>query len=229
MSQFPKTPGDDLDGFLDPIDSEEKYTPLDPRINQPINKNLSAEVVEDLEYSFLQSNVSDVSKREGKKEADYLSSKYRTEKYKTITNEDLEFNKYLRGIYGSAENYLEMNNFILENKVYDPETDYQAEVEIITEDTFYKSYFISQQETILELLDGVCTVEYFKVDGSIDRLVCSLSKDEIPESQIQTRLNAFAGLRGDRVLVWNLIKRDWASFYMSNLKRFIRDDTSGIQ
>lgn len=229
MSLFSNNPGDDLDGFLDPLDINEKYPPLNPIINQPINKNLSAEIIEDLESSFLESNVSDISKREGKKEEDYLSSKYRAEKYKTITSKDVEFNKYLRGIYGSAENFLEMNNFLLENKIYNPETDYQAEVEIITSDTFYKSYFISQQETVLELLDGVCTVEYFQVDGNIDRLVCSLSEESVPGNEILTRLNSFAGLRGDRVLVWNIIKKGWSSFYMRNLIRFIRDDTSGIQ
>ena len=137
--------------------------------------------------------------------------------------------KYLRGIYGSAENYLEMNNFLIENKTYDPSLDYLAEVEVITKDTFFKATFISPLETTLELLAGVCTIEYFKVNGNIDRLVCSLSKDVIPESQTTIRSFAFAGLPGDRILVWNIIKKKWSSFYMSNLKRFIRDDTSGIQ
>jgi hypothetical protein len=229
MSQFSKTPGDDLDGLLPPLDINEKYPPIDVRINQPINKSLSIEVLDDLESSFLDSNLSDISKREGKKEEDYLSSQYRIEKYKNISKNDLEFNKYIKGIYGSAENYLEMNNFTFQNKIYDPASDYQAEVEIITNDTFYKSRFISQQETLLELLGGVCTIEYFQVDGNVDRLVCSLSQNSVPGNEFQTRLNSFAGLGGDRVLVWNLIKKGWSSFYMKNLIRFVRDDTSGIQ
>jgi len=229
MSQFSKTPGDDLDGLLPSLDINEKYPPIDVRINQPINKSLSIEVLDDLESSFLDSNLSDISKREGKKEEDYLSSQYRIEKYKNISKNDLEFNKYIKGIYGSAENYLEMNNFAFQNKIYDPASDYQAEVEIITNDTFYKSRFISQQETLLELLGGVCTIEYFQVDGNVDRLVCSLSQNIVPGNEFQTRLNSFAGLGGDRVLVWNLIKKGWSSFYMKNLIRFVRDDTSGIQ
>jgi hypothetical protein len=85
MSQFSKTPGDDLDGLLPSLDINEKYPPIDVRINQPINKSLSIEVLDDLESSFLDSNLSDISKREGKKEEDYLSSQYRIEKYKNIS------------------------------------------------------------------------------------------------------------------------------------------------
>ena len=79
------------------------------------------------------------------------------------------------------------------------------------------------------MLGGVCTIEYFQVDGNVDKLVCSLSQNSVPGNEFQTRLNSFAGLGGDRVLVWNLIKRGWSSFYMKNLIRFVRDDTSGIQ
>lgn len=229
MSQFPNIPSESKDGFLDPIDSSEKYAPLDAELNQPINKNLSAEAYETLENSFLESNLFDISKKDGKKEEDYLSSNYRVQKYKTITEEDEEFNKYLSGLYGSAQNYLEMNNLLLENKVFDPRTDYQAEVEIITDEIFYKSYFISQEETVLELLNGVCTIEYFQIDGNADRLVCSLSETNIPQGQQDTRFAAFSGLGQNRVLVWNLIKKKWSSFYMKNLIRFVRDDTSGIQ
>jgi hypothetical protein len=228
MSVFQKNPNDD-DGFLDPINMEEKYPPLDPLLNKPLNQQLETNLVEELETSFLQSNLFDVNKKEGKKEEDYLSSEYRKNKYKNITQKDVEFNKYLRGIYGSAENYLEMNNFLIENKIYDPTSDYLAEVEIITKDSFYKSSFISQTETVLELIDGVCTIDYFQKNGSIDRLVVSLSGAHVPQNELRTRLSAFAGLQGERVLVWNIVKKGWSSFYMSNMTRFIRDDTSDVR
>jgi hypothetical protein len=228
MSVFQTNPNDN-DGFLDPINMEEKYPPLDPLLNKPLNQQLETNLVEELETSFLQSNLFDVTKKEGKKEEDYLSSEYRKNKYKNITQKDVEFNKYLRGIYGSAENYLEMNNFLIENKIYDPTSDYLAEVEIITKDTFYKSSFISQTETVLELIDGVCTIDYFQKDGSIDRLIVSLSGAYVPQNELKTRLSAFAGLQGERVLVWNIVKKGWSSFYMSNMTRFIRDDTSDVR
>jgi hypothetical protein len=34
---------------------------------------------------------------------------------------------------------------------------------------------------------------------------------------------------GQKLLVWNLQKEQWASFYMKNLIRFVRDDTTGLQ
>jgi hypothetical protein len=228
MSVFQTNPNDN-DGFLDPTSMEDKYPPLDPLLNKPLNQQLETNLVEELETSFLQSNLFDVTKKEGKKEEDYLSSEYRKNKYKNITQKDVEFNKYLRGIYGSAENYLEMNNFLIENKIYDPTSDYLAEVEIITKDTFYKSSFISQTETVLELIDGVCTIDYFQKDGSIDRLIVSLSGAYVPQNELKTRLSAFAGLQGERVLVWNIVKKGWSSFYMSNMTRFIRDDTSDVR
>ena len=80
MSQFQKMPGDDFDGFIDPENSNDKYPPLDIKLNAPFNSELELEIVENLETSFLESNLFDLNKKDGKIEEDYLSSKYRVEK-----------------------------------------------------------------------------------------------------------------------------------------------------
>ena len=226
MSQIPNILNDD--GFLDPESLDQKYLPLDNNLNTPINKSLISEQ-EGIEQSFLQTNLYEIQNKETKKLEDYNSSNYRIQKYKEVVEKDQEFNKYLKGLYGSSDTYFQMNRDLIENKIFNPLTDFQAQVEIVTADTFYKSNFISQNETVLELLGGICTIEFIKIDGRIDRIVASLSQNFLPQSQVQTRNFAFGGLPGSRVLVWNMLKQKWASFYMSRLQRFIRDDTSGIQ
>ena len=136
---------------------------------------------------------------------------------------------YLRNLYGNANTFLETKTNLIENRNYDPLTDYVVEVGIITEDTYYKGSFISYDEVILELLNGTCTIDFIKVNGLAGMIVGTLSKDKIPSSQGDVRLASFAGLGGGRILVWNLLKGKWSSFYMSNLRRFMSDETSDIQ
>jgi len=182
-----------------------------------------------LEEEFLNSTLTDetyVNKGDAK---DYYSSKYRLEKYKSLINDDNEYNLYLRNLYGNANTFLETKTNLIENRNYDPLTDFVVEVGIITEDTYYKGSFISYDEVILELLNGTCTIDFIKVNGLAGMIVGTLSKDKIPSSQGDVRLASFAGLGGGRILVWNLLKGKWSSFYMSNLRRFMSDETSDIQ
>lgn len=182
-----------------------------------------------LEEEFLNSTLTDetyIGKGESK---DYYSSKYRLEKYKNLINDDNEYNLYLRNLYGNPDTFLEIKGNLVENRTYDPITDYNVEVGIITEDTYYKGSFISYDEVILELLSGTCTIDFIKVNGLAGMIVGTLSNDKIPSSQQGIRLASFGGLGGGRILVWNLIKSKWSSFYMSNLRRFMSDETSDIQ
>ena len=182
-----------------------------------------------LEEEFLNSTLTDetyVNKGDAK---DYYSSKYRLEKYKSLINDDNEYNLYLRNLYGNANTFLETKTNLIENRNYDPLTDYVVEVGIITEDSYYKGSFISYDEVILELLNGTCTIDFIRVNGLAGMIVGTLSKDKIPSSQGDVRLASFAGLGGGRILVWNLLKGKWSSFYMSNLRRFMSDETSDIQ
>jgi hypothetical protein len=182
-----------------------------------------------LEEEFLNSTLTDetyVNKGDAK---DYYSSKYRLEKYKSLINDDNEYNLYLRNLYGNANTFLETKTNLIENRNYDPLTDFVVEVGVITEDSYYKGSFISYDEVILELLNGTCTIDFIRVNGLAGMIVGTLSKDKIPSSQGDVRLASFAGLGGGRILVWNLLKGKWSSFYMSNLRRFMSDETSDIQ
>jgi hypothetical protein len=228
MSQFPYSISNN-DGFLNPKNEVDKYPALDISANDPINLSLESNVEDQLQASFLESNLFDINKTDKLIQKDYMYSEKRIENYKNLLNKDLEFNKFIKNTYGSVENYLQLNESLTRTRLYDPNTDFLAEVDIITEDVYYKTGFISLFETNFELMSGVCTVEYVQTDGRADRIVGTLSENIVPISQRLTRLQAFGGLRGSRVLFWDIVKQKWASFYMGNLKRFVRDENSGIQ
>lgn len=197
----------------------------------PIKSNpfIDYEFEATIEEEFLSGNLSDLSKKDNKEKQDYLSSEYRKLQYREITEKDEEFNSYLRKTYGSVQNYFDFNNEIQDIRTYNPSTDYQVEVSIITNDKVYESNFISKTETILEMLSGVCTVDFYKRDGRISRIMGTLSENYIPDVEQETRFYSFYGLPGDRLLIWDIINKKWSSFYMINMERFVRDDTSGIE
>jgi hypothetical protein len=190
-----------------------------------------AKQIETIENDFLNSKLYEISKTElsDKQKEEYLKSEYRLQMYKSVSQSDSDFNIYLKNMYGNISNFFEANTDLVENKTFNPRTDFLAEVSIITKDHYYKSDFISMNEVILEMLNGVCTVEYFKINGQISRLTTTLDDVFVPDSQNDVRRFAFGGLPGKRVLCWDLIKEKWSSFYMKNLKRFIRDETSGLE
>ena len=190
-----------------------------------------AEEQKDLEdellNAFLESNVSSKSYRGPAK--DYMESDLRKNKYEKLASEDDTLADFLRTTYGSPETFLEFNPDLVSKRIYNPGIDYNVEVEILTEDDNYTSNFISSTEAFFEILGGVCTIQYYKVDGRADQMTITLKRDIMPSSQHETRLDAFKGMGGQKLLVWNLQKEQWASFYMRNLIRFVRDDTTGLQ
>jgi hypothetical protein len=113
--------------------------------------------------------------------------------------------------------------------IFDPTTDYIVDVTIIKEDAFYKTNHISSQEIILENLSGVCSVWFTKKNGSTRRLNCTLDTKYMPGKEFNTRANFFSPMAGDRVGVWDINEQRWKSFYMNNVFKFVRDDTSGIE
>lgn len=183
----------------------------------------------DILQSFLNSDLNDNSYFEGKPKEDYLSSDYRIEKYKNLTQNDQFFIEYIKSTYGSEENFFQFNPSLLNTKTYDPSNDFLAEVSIVTKDINYKAGFISTTELILENLSGVTTIEYFKVNGLSAKIVGTLSQNLIPSAQAKTRQSAFGYLNSNRVLIWDMQKQGWSSFYMNRLIRFIRDDTSDVE
>lgn len=181
----------------------------------------------DLLNTFLDTNVSYASYR-GPAE-DYIKSELRKEKYEKVSEEDDAFSDYLKAKYGSVEMFFEMNEQLRQQRIYNPLSDYDIEVEIVTKDQFLKTNFISSSELFLEILDGVATIQYFKRNGNAAQIVGTLKKSFIPSSQYETRDQAFANFGSRRILIWDIIKQGWSSFYMQNVRRFIRDDTSDLQ
>ena len=191
---------------------------------------MAEENEKELEKSFLESDLNDPSYSLAPgKIKDYVTSEYKSELYKNLTKEDEEFQKYIKNTYGSEENYFKFINSLSESRIYDPETDYFADVLIKTKDQAYKSEFISFHEVVMELLSGICVIEYTRVNGNSDKIVGSLSSKHIPDSEADTRLYGFGGLGRGRVLIWDTIKGGWSSFYMPNVIRFVRDETSGLE
>lgn len=159
----------------------------------------------------------------------YSGSKLQKETYQKLEREDAIYNQFIKNTYGSYENFLTQTKMFQDISVYDPTIDYVMDVTVITEEASYKTDHISSQEVIMEALSGVCTVVFMKVDGSIGRITGTLDKKAMPTSQYQTRTNFFTPLSGDRIVVWDINKQDWRSFYMDRVIRFVRDDTIALE
>lgn len=212
------------DIFQDVISTESLTNPLlkDPQ-DSIFNKD-------EMEQAFLNNEATqDPSELEKINDDDYIASDYRMNLYKEVANKDKMFYDYVKGYYGSVENFFKFNTSLSEHKTYDPVNDYLAEVVIITKDKNYKAGFISQQEILMESLSGICTIEYFKINGLADVIVGTLSEEYIPTAEEEVRFHSFGGMGRGRVLIWNLLKGGWSSFYMQNLIRFVRDETTGLQ
>jgi hypothetical protein len=160
---------------------------------------------------------------------DYMTSELKKEKYKNLTREDNNFEDYIKLKDGSLENFYKFNPQLEEDRIYDPLSDFDMEVEIITKDEYLKTNFISSPELFMEIIDGISTLQYFKVDGNASQMVGTLKKSIIPSSQHETREKAFGFFGGKRILLWDITKQDWSSVYIPNIKRFIRDDTTELQ
>jgi hypothetical protein len=160
---------------------------------------------------------------------DYMTSEFKKEKYKKLASEDDNFEEYIKLKYGSLENFYKFNPQLEEERIYDPLNDYDMEVEIVTKEEYLKTNFISSPELFMEVIDGVSTIQYFKVDGNAAQMFGTLKKSVIPSSQYETRQKAFGFFGGKRILLWDVTKQDWSSVYIPNIKRFIRDDTTELQ
>lgn len=159
----------------------------------------------------------------------YLGSRLQKETYEKIANQDIMYSQYIDDTYGSYENYLQIKKLNENITVFDPTVHYIMDVTVITEEEQYKSDHISPDAVIMEALSGVCTVYYVSVNGSAKRLNGTLERDLIPTSQYRARANFFSPLPGDRIVMWDLNKQGWSSFYMNKAIKFIRDDTIGLE
>jgi hypothetical protein len=96
--------------------------------------------------NFLQGDLNSLSYQKQLSETDYNSSNYRIEKYKNIPENDKEFADYIKKTYGSVSSFFDFRQDLVKDKLYDPSSDYLAEVVIITDEEYYKSGFISPTE-----------------------------------------------------------------------------------
>ena len=160
---------------------------------------------------------------------EYAGSRFQKETYKSLQDQDVRYQKFITDNYGSFENYLQANKINQDIHVFDPTRDFIMDVTVVTKDQRYKSDHISAQEVIMESLSGVCTVIFMKVDGSVGRITGTLNGLAIPSKDQETRVNFFSPLPNSRVVMWDLTKQGWRSFYMDRAIKFIRDDTIDLE
>lgn len=159
----------------------------------------------------------------------YRTSDIQADEYKSVETKDLYFESYIKKTYGTYDEFLRQNRIRQQINVYDPLTDFLIDVTIIKPDAVYKTDHISSNEVILENLTGVCSVWFLKKDGNTRRLNCTLEQSHIPETQLYTRNNFFSPLSNNRIGVWDLTEQKWKSFYMGNVFKFVRDDSTSLE
>jgi hypothetical protein len=183
------------------------------------NENLSEDISQKLQENFF-------AKEFG---GEYSGSRIQYEYYKSLKTKDLEYEKFIEDNYGSYDNYLRVSKVEEGLGIFDPTVDYIIDVQIVTKDKSYRTDHISAEEVIMEALTGICTVVFMKVNGSVGRITGTLEKKSIPTKQYRVRSQLFSPQKGDRIIMWDINKQDWRSFYMERVIKFIRDDTIGLE
>ena len=160
----------------------------------------------------------------------YTGSDAQLQTYENLENSDPAYARYIVSQYGSYQNFLFVNQIQRNyDSVFDPRYDVKTDVTVVTKEKSYKSDHISPNEIIMEGLSGICTIDYLRKNGNSDRFVGTLNKNIIDSNKSSERVNFFSPLKGNRIVMWNLVKKDWSSFFVSGLIRFVRDDTVGIE
>lgn len=160
----------------------------------------------------------------------YNGSDEQIQTYENLEKTDPTYARYIASNYGSYQNFLFVNQIQRNyDSVFDPRYDIKTDVTVYTKEKSYKSDHISPNEIIMEGLSGICTIDYLKKNGNSDRFIGTLNKDIIDSNKSVERVQFFSPLEGNRIVMWNLIKKDWSSFFVGGLIRFVRDDTIGIE
>ena len=211
----------------------------------PTNANFSIEptqsdaVLYSQEYTqeLLAKSVEDAMKNDlfpskielGEKQK-YQGSEEQLKTYENLEMNDPGYSRYIIQTYGSFQNFLRLSQ-IYRNPyaVFDPRTDFKSDVTVITQNKFFKADHISPNELIMEALTGKCTVDYLDKNGYARKMVATLNKTVIPSGKMAERYNFFNPLQNNRIVLFDLVKNDWSSFFMKNMVRFVRDDTLGIE
>lgn len=164
-----------------------------------------------------------------KEQKEYRSSPLQKETYERLQRNDILYQKFIIQTYGSYENFLQQSKIMQDINVYDPTIDYIMDVTVVTENAFFKTNHISSQEIIMENMSGLCSVWFTKQNGTARRLNCTLDSKYMPTKEYDIRSRFFSPLPNDRIGVWDVNQQKWKSFYMKNVFKFVRDDTSGVE
>jgi hypothetical protein len=159
----------------------------------------------------------------------YSGSNRQKETYQELFNKDVLYQRHIIDVYGSFENYKLKNKIFTKGAIYDPTIDHIVDTTIITEDTRYKTDHISSSELIMESMSGVCSFNFIKKDGTTQKVNGTLDGKYMPGNEQFRRRFFFSPLPGERIVVWDISKQKWASFYMNRLFKFVRDDTTDIE
>lgn len=157
----------------------------------------------------------------------YGSREQREEDLSEVMEKDLDYSVYFSTRYGNFDVYFELED-INYGKSFNPLQDKRVEVKIVKKGTIYVASFISPNQIIEELIDGVVSFLVIKVNGQVAKIVGTL-KEEITHGEDHVRQAAFSTLPDGRILVWNVLKQKWSSFYPDNLLEMTRDDTSSYE
>lgn len=163
----------------------------------------------------------------------YEGSTHKILKYQNLKEKDPLFAQQMSKIYGSYELFLKaVEDQSKQKNLIDPRSDKKLDVTIITDQVYFKSDHISSQEIIMEALNGICTIDYLDVSGKAQRLNGTLKKRHILSSQVAERYNFFGplpGKFGEKIVLWNVNKQKWSSFYFNFAFRFVKDDTIDLE
>lgn len=183
------------------------------------NEELTAQILEGLQDSTF----------ERKFGGDYQGSELQKETYKTLEEQDDNYNQYITKNFGSYQNFLQQKKIQTSINVFDPTVHYMMDVTVITDEIAYKTDHISPDQLIMEALSGICTVLFLDKDNNAKRLVGTLERKTIPTKELPTRASFFSPMSGDRIGLWDINKQGWRSFYMNKAFKFVRDDTIGLE
>lgn len=160
---------------------------------------------------------------------EYTGSIIQKETYDRLQQNDRFYQRFITENYGSYENYLVQTRVGQASSSFDPTIDFVMDVTVTTKEHSYKSDHISSQEVIMEALSGVCSVVFVKVDGSVGKIVGSLDANYIAPTEQLNRFKFFSPLAKNRIVMWDINKQGWRSFYMENVIKFVRDDTTDLE
>lgn len=157
----------------------------------------------------------------------YGEQESRTEALMKRLENDLNYSAYFYSRYGNVDFYFSLED-IYKQVGFDSTKEIKANIKIIKEGTVYIAGSVTPNQIIEELLDGVVSFLVFKVNGQAAEITGTL-KAELVNGEEHVRQAAFSPISKGRILLWNVWKQKWSSFYPTNMLEMTRDDTSDFE